>query len=595
MAIFQPTPGIVYLFRTVTTVVILPCSAFWALQAGLRQFEVILPPWLYLVTPFLSQLIIGIFWNLLSRFFTLRDVAAKGAIMMPSVQETSLSIVRSMLHSFKNGYPAERFQKWSEEYGNTFSFSLFGETRMVTMEPSHVKAILATQFQDFQKGPGTYAMFESLLGAGVFNSDGDMWKFHRNMTRPLFNKDRISDFDNFERHAAGTIAQIKTRLREGYPVDFQDVVARFTLDSATEYLFGKDVNSMSAGLPYPAGSPLADHPHFVNHPSNAFVKAFAKGQEQSAVRLQGGRTWPLREFWVDAVKPSRKVVDEFVQPMLAEALEKKAKGVKASSSEKDIGENMSLLDRLVENTDNTKDIQDELLNILVAGRDTTASLLTFAVYMMCEHPDMATRLRSEILTKVGARRPTYEDIRDMKYLRAFLNETLRLYPPVPGNSRTAKVATTLPNKGSAPYYVPKDTRVVYSVFLMHRRTDLWGPDALEFDPDRFLDSRLHQYLTPNPFIFVPFNAGPRICLGQQFAYNEASYYLIRLLQTFSSFSLAMDAQPAEGTPPASWVKSSGTTKGRDKIMFGLHLTMYAKAGMWVRMEEVKDNDLEAAI
>ncbi len=226
------------------------------------------------------------------------------------------------------------------------------------------------------------------------------------MTRPLFNKDRISDFDNFERHAAGTIAQIKTRLREGYPVDFQvglksywrtwgkhalqDVVARFTLDSATEYLFGKDVNSMSAGLPYPAGSPLADHPHFVNHPSNAFVKAFAKGQEKSAVRLQGGRTWPLREFWADAVKPSRKVVDEFVQPMLAEALERKAKGVKTSSSEKDIGENMSLLDRLVENTDSmcefllikrvpivdialdTKDIQDELLNILVAGRDTVS-------------------------------------------------------------------------------------------------------------------------------------------------------------------------------------------------------------------------------
>ncbi|KAK0462790.1 cytochrome P450 [Armillaria novae-zelandiae] len=94
---------------------------------------------------------------------------------------------------------------------------------------------------------------------------------------------------------------------------------------------------------------------------------------------------------------------------------------------------------------------------------------------------------------------------------------------------------------------------------MHRRTDLWGPDgrvnnyitlysltdpylmiALEFDPDRFLDGRLHKNLTTNPFIFVPFNAGPRICLGQQFAYNEASCYLIRLLQTFSSFSLAVD-------------------------------------------------------
>ncbi|KAK0481273.1 cytochrome P450 [Armillaria novae-zelandiae] len=141
---------------------------------------------------------------------------------------------------------------------------------------------------------------------------------------------------------------------------------------------------------------------------------------------------------------------------------------------------------------------------------------------------MATRLRSEIIKKVGTRAPTYEDIRDMKYLRAFLNLVpicvselflqLIVAKPItirPINSRSSKVTTTLPNKGRAPYYVRKDTMVAYSVFLMHRRTNLWGPDALEFDPDRFLDGRLHENLTPNPFIFVPFNAGPRICLGQQ--------------------------------------------------------------------------------
>ncbi|KAK0477933.1 cytochrome P450 [Armillaria novae-zelandiae] len=190
-----------------------------------------------------------------------------------------------------------------------------------------------------------------------------------------------------------------------------------------------------------------------------------------------------------------------------------------------------------------------------------ASLLTFVVYMMCEHPEMATCLRLEIIKKVGTRAPTYEDIHDMKYLRAFLNETLRLYPVVPINTRTSKVATTLPNKGQAPYYVRKDTMVAYSVFLMHQQMDLWGPDALEFDLDRFLDGHLHKYLTLNPFIFVPFNAGPRICLAN-------SLHITRL--TFSSFSLAMDAQPAEGIPLKTWTKAPGTTKGRDKIMFGLH-------------------------
>ncbi|KAK0439708.1 cytochrome P450 [Desarmillaria tabescens] len=589
MAIIYLPPGFAFLSRTIFFTVIFPCSTLWALQNILRTSGLILPSWICFVVPLAVQFVSAIVRNYLTSFTVERKAAAQGAIMAPSVRGTSLSILREMSHSFRDGYPDEIFQKWSEEYGNTYSFNFFSDKQMFTTEPEHIKAILATQFQDFEKGRIFYVAEESLLGAGIFNSDGDIWKFHRTMTRPLFNKDRISDFDNFERHASSTLSQIKSRLREGYPVDFQDAVARFTLDSATEYLFGKDVNSTSAGLPYPAGSPLANNPHFVNHPSNVFVKAFAAAQEQSAVRLERGQYWPLFEFSVDAVKPLRQVVNEFVEPLLVEALNRKTKSDKLVENEKDSDENMSLLARLVENTDDTKVIRDELVNILVAGRDTTASLLTFAVYMMCEHPEMATRLRSEILEKAGTRIPTYEDIRDMKYLRAFLNETLRLYPPVPINSRSSKVATTLPNQGRAPYYVLKDTMVNYSVFLMHRRTDLWGPDALKFDPDRFLDERLHKYLTPNPFIFVPFNAGPRICLGQQFAYNEASYYLIRLLQTFSSFSLAMDAQPAEGIPPKSWKMTPGTTKGRDKIMFGLHLTMYAKAGMWVRMEEAKDD------
>ncbi|KAG7440384.1 uncharacterized protein BT62DRAFT_910706 [Guyanagaster necrorhizus] len=135
--------------------------------------------------------------------------------------------------------------------------------------------------------------------------------------------------------------------------------------------------------------------------------------------------------------------------------------------------------------------------------------------------------------------------------------------------------------------------MINSVFLMHRRTDLWGPDALilsflEFGPDRFLDSRLYKYLTPNPYIFAPFGAGPRICLGQQFTCNEASYYLIRLLQTFFSFSLALDAQPAEDIPPKTWTRAPGTSEGRDRIMLGTHVLLYAKGDLWVRMEEAND-------
>jgi len=138
--------------------------------------------------------------------------------------------------------------------------------------------------------------------------------------------------------------------------------------------------------------------------------------------------------------------------------------------------------------------------------------------------------------------------------------------------------------------VPANTQVSYSVFIMHRRKDLWGPDAEEFDPDRFLDYRLHKYLAPQPFIFLPFNAGPRICLGQQFAYNEISFMLIRLLQQFDTISLAPDAQAPDTLPPPVWAEGEGR-KAKEKIFPKVHLTMYAHGGLWVRMTEADKETL----
>ena len=137
---------------------------------------------------------------------------------------------------------------------------------------------------------------------------------------------------------------------------------------------------------------------------------------------------------------------------------------------------------------------------------------------------------------------------------------------------------------------------------MHRRADLWGPTgapvlhihrtelilytpptAQEFDPNRFLDDRVKEYLVPNPFIFLPFNAGPRICLGQQFAYNEASTIVARIAQAFKSITLDMDSNP-EAKPPAAWGVGNGR-KAIEKVWVKTHVTLYAKGGVWVKMDE----------
>lgn len=113
--------------------------------------------------------------------------------------------------------------------------------------------------------------------------------------------------------------------------------------------------------------------------------------------------------------------------------------------------------------------------------------------------------------------------------------------------------------------------VCNTFFIGYRDINSYKLPALVFDPDRFLDERLHKYLTPNPFIFCPFNAGPRICLGQQFAYHEATFYLVRLLQRFTHFKLDED-HGVNVRPPAEWKQYEGP-RGRDKIMPHLSLTM----------------------
>ncbi|THV01190.1 cytochrome P450 [Dendrothele bispora CBS 962.96] len=624
--------GLVYLFRTILPKLLLPPFLVYVLlnltnntSAGatssghLSTFST----WLILFLSLLTHPIYLFLSVLYTNVRNKRDAAKRNAVLIPQVELGSFEIVRKIVESFTKGYPGDVYHEWSKTYGNYFGINILGESRMMTFEPDHIKAILATQFDSFVKGPILYDQFGSLLGSGVFNSDGEMWKFHRTMTRPFFSKERVSDYDIFDLHAEGIIKAMKKRVGAGYPVEFQDAVSRFTLDSATEFLFGKDVNSLGAGLPYPPPSstfpPQTETDFIPSHPSNLFAQSFLEAQELTGFRTRYGIHWRLfsGEFWADEVGKRRKVVESgFVEPVLGELMRE---GKEKKEDQEEEGKEETFLNHLVRCTEDKQIIRDELLNMLVASRDTTASLLTFAVYVLSQRPDIEKRLREEIYEALGRsdKRPTYEIIKEMKYLRAFLNETLRLYPPVPFDARASTTATVIYSKSGPPVYIPEGMKCLYSVFLMHRRKDLWGPDALEFDPDRFLDDRLHKYLTPNPYIFLPFNAGPRICLGQQFAYNEASYFLIKFLQSFGEIRFADDIQYLNDAsnkngngdngplmyvkPPEEWAQAQeegrkemeGTTKGRDKVMFTMHLTMAVRGGLWVRMKSLdKGSDLE---
>jgi hypothetical protein len=130
------------------------------------------------------------------------------------------------------------------------------------------------------------------------------------------------------------------------------MMLRFAIDSATEFLFGIDVGTLSAGLPYPASSPLANADAFINHPSTKFTSAFEAGQYRSGYRSGYGVIWPLAEFWKSKVKPHRKIVDQFIEPVLTEALARRTavRGGTSTDREKTDTKETTLLSHLANHT-----------------------------------------------------------------------------------------------------------------------------------------------------------------------------------------------------------------------------------------------------
>ncbi|KAJ6513501.1 cytochrome P450 monooxygenase pc-1 [Mycena vulgaris] len=592
------SPGVDFLIRS-SPILAIPLTVGLGLPPLCAHLSgLALPPWAAIALAIASLPLYAFFSVLRRDWRHRRAAAALGARLVPVVKGTSIGsidILKQMRFNRAFGYPADGLREAVAELGPTVNFKVLWMDTILTTAPEHIKLILATDFNNYVKGERFAYGMRSVLGTGVFNSDGEMWKFHRSMTRPFFARDRISHFDIFDRHAAEVISLLKGRVNAGYAVDFQDLIGRFTMDSASEFLFNSCVDSLKANLPYPHN--VSFPPPQSNSPDAQaalkFTDAFSEVMVQISKREVLGRIWPLFELFGDKTAGPMKAIGEYLDPVIANAMEKKRLAGPKEKSEGDV-EEPSLLDDLLNTTSDPQILKDEMLNMLLAGRDTTMHTLTVVIYFFTMYPDVCSRAREEVLAHVGpTQRPTYDDIKEMKYLRAVINETMRLYPSVPFNVRENIKATTWPSPdpNDKPFYIPAGSKLPYSVFMMHRRKDLWGPDAEEFSPDRFLDDRLKKYLLKNPTQFLPFNAGPRICLGQQacfqpdaFAYNEMSFMIIRLLQAFSSFSLDEDAFAPEGRPPAEWAATEGR-KAIEKFRPKLHLSMSTADGLWIKVKE----------
>jgi len=196
-----------------------------------------------------------------------------------------------------------------------------------------------------------------------------VFRFHRSITRPFFSRDRISDFEIFDRHADLVISKLKERFGNGISVNIQDLLSRYTMDTATEFLFGQDVQSLSAGLPYPSAYSGFVPPR--DHPSGKFTHAFNRAQRYAFPRGFFASAWRLLDFWEDTVQTQMGMTNQFIDPLIHAALQKKRDARGVYEANVDDG---TLLDHLVQQTDGTSNtLGDRLTSCLKSTQISTSS------------------------------------------------------------------------------------------------------------------------------------------------------------------------------------------------------------------------------
>ncbi|KAF2708526.1 cytochrome P450 52A1 [Pleomassaria siparia CBS 279.74] len=398
---------------------------------------------------------------------------------------------------------------------HTLMVTILGQTIYFTDDPENVKTMLATKFDDWSIGSVRIAQFRAFLGMGIFTNEGPAWKHSRDLLRPCFERSQVADVSMMEKHTKRLVEMIP---KDGTTVDLAPLFHQLTLDVSTDHLLGRSTNSLD---------PKAEDN------CEEFVEAFEYCQNPA----KDNESWfriltlflPDRHF-NRCVRILQKFVDDIIESEMS------SRATKSESTP----QRYVLLDELLSQTDDPRRVRSELLNILLAGRDTTASLLTNIFWELPHHPEIMERLRSEMAEHMtGPEPPTYEQLKDMKYLKAIITESQRMYPIVPQNSREATRDTVLPRGGGPdgtwPLLIPKGALVSWLSYSMHRRPDIYGADAETFNPSRWLDGEHHESSPLRPqWGYLPFNGGPRICIGQQFALTETAYTVVRLMQEFAT-------------------------------------------------------------
>ncbi|MCL5262660.1 MAG: cytochrome P450 [Acidobacteria bacterium] len=394
---------------------------------------------------------------------------------------------------FNPSDPIKLFEYLQRRFGSMAHYRIATSDVFVVQEPEFVREILITQADKFIK-ERTQQRMKILLGNGLITSDGEFHRRQRRIVAPAFHRQRIQAYGAVmvERALA-----MREEWQSGKEIGALAEMMRVALQIVARTLLNTDVTADVRQINDEVNAIMGLYHFLVALP-----------------RAEAYLHWPIPGLM--RFRRARKRLDAVVNRIIAEH---RADGV-------DRGDLLSMLLRSRDDEDDRsgmtdEQVRDEVLTIFLAGYETVATALTWTWYLLAQNPEAEARMHEELDRVLAGRTPTIEDLPQLRYTEMVLAESMRLYPPAWAMGRQATEDIEL-----GPYLLPAGSYVFFSQYMIQRNAEFW-PEPLKFRPERFTPEAK---AGRSKFVYFPFGAGGRQCIGEGFAWMEGVLVLATLAQ-----------------------------------------------------------------
>jgi cytochrome P450 len=414
----------------------------------------------------------------------------------PKRSEHRLSAVETLFRAQK-----DLLSIWSEDFFSVqFRASKFLNRHIFIANcPELVRYVFVAKHSVYQqKSTLMQKALRPLIGDSLFINDGDIWRTRRQLIASFFTNTHVARYAEIMTAAISETLEHWSHIPAGTEIKVLQEMEKLAVGVICRIIFGKQLGHsqalevVEAFHMYQAAVEQMDAGSFLGLP-DWLPNLKGRQAKQAAERIH-------------------KVVDELIADGIQNRKQSSLLALLLEANTKGGYETMS-----------AEQIRNEIIMLFLAGHETTANTMAWSWYLISQCPDVEARLHEEIDRVLGQRTPAYEDISQLSYTRAILDETMRLYPPVPILSRQANAEDTIRSRT-----IPAGSIMLVVPWLLHRHKLYWDkPD--HFIPERFLPDAEPKV---DPYAYIPFSIGPRVCVGKQFGLVEATLCLAMVAQRF---------------------------------------------------------------